>query len=278
MRPGDNWSTYQLTEFLGAVATLRRADDVAGSAMQRIAEAVDAEIGAFVGKSGIVSSIGFPFGEAPVQTIAEAIAAGSGWLTLPNIGRGRSLVAPIEDEEFTSLLLARLGDDPFTSDEINLVQGMVRVLELVLQNLRAFETERAMRASLQERQSLLEKLARIELSISHGAPLAEVLDAITEGATELFGDSMVGLRLVDPEDPEHLLLVSSRGLEPGRAEGALRRTPTRSTLGGRAYLEERLVIVDDYENSDLALDGLRSDRSRSRCPRRFARAARPSDR
>ena len=259
MRTGDNWSTYQLTEFLGAVATLRRADDVAGSAMQRIAEAVDAELGAFVGKSGIVSSIGFAFGEAPERTIAEAISAGSGVLTLPNVGGGRSMVAPIEDEEFTALLLVRLGDDAFTSDEINLVQGMVRVLELVLQNLRAFETERAMRASLQERQSMLEKLARIELSISHGAPLAEVLDAITEGATELFGDSMVGLRLVDPDDPDHLLLVSSRGIEPGRAEGALKRTPTRSTLGGRAFLEERLVIVDDYGNNDLALDALRPD-------------------
>ncbi|HEX4930744.1 MAG TPA: ATP-binding protein [Gaiellaceae bacterium] len=259
MRSDENWSTYQLTEFLGAVATLRRADDVAGSAMQRIAEAVDAEIGAFVGKSGIVSSIGFPFGDAPEQTIAEAIEAGSGWLTLPDVGRGRSLVVPIEDEEFTSLLLARLGDDPFTRDEVNLVQGMVRVLELVLQNLRAFETERAMRASLQERQALLEKLARIELSMSHGAPLAEVLDAITEGATELFADSMVGLRLLDPEDPDHLLLVSSRGIDPGRDLGALRRTSTRSTLGGRAFLEERLVIVDDYQNSDLALDELRAD-------------------
>jgi signal transduction histidine kinase/CheY-like chemotaxis protein len=254
MRTGDNWSTYQLTEFLGAVAILRRADDVAGSAMQRIAEAVDAEIGAFVGKSGIVSSIGFPFGDAPEQTIAEAIAAGSGWLTLPNVGRGRSLVAPIEDEEFTWLLLARLGDDPFTSDEINLVQGMVRVLELVLQNLRAFETERAMRASLQERQSLLEKLARIELSISHGAPLAEVLDAITEGATELFGDEVVGLRLLDPDTPGQLLLVSSRGLSPDREHALLRSLP-RSSVGGHAFAEERLVIVDDYENNDLGIAG-----------------------
>ena len=252
MRTGDNWSTYQLTEFLGAVATLRRADDVAGSAMQRIAEAVDAEIGAFVAKCGIVTSIGFPFGEAPEQTIADAIEAGSGWLTVPGVGRGRSLVAPIEDEEFTSLLLARLGDDPFTSDEINLVQGMVRVLELVLQNLRAFETERAMRASLQERQSLLEKLARIELSISHGAPLAEVLDAITEGATELFGDEVVGLRLLDPEVPGQLLLVSSRGVRPDE-ERVLRRSLPQSSVGGHAFLEERLVIVDDYENNELGV-------------------------
>jgi signal transduction histidine kinase/CheY-like chemotaxis protein len=255
MRTGDNWSTYQLTEFLGAVATLRRADDVAGSAMQRIAEAVDAELGAFVGKSGIVSSIGFAFGEAPEQTIAEAISAGSGVLTLPNVGGGRSMVAPIEDEEFTALLLVRLGDDAFTSDEINLVQGMVRVLELVLQNLRAFETERAMRASLQERQSLLEKLARIELSISHGAPLAEVLDAITEGATELFGDEVVGLRLIDPETPGQLLLVSSRGLSPDEERALLRSLP-RSSVGGHAFAEERLVIVDDYEHNELGLSDL----------------------
>ena len=250
MRTGDNWSTYQLTEFLGAVATLGRADDVAGSAIQRIAEAVDAEIGAFVGRSGIISSIGFPFGEAPAQTIAEAIAAGSGVITLPDVGGGRSLVAPIEDEEFTALLLVRLGDDAFTSDEINLVQGMVRVLELALQNLRAFETERAMRASLQERQSLLEKLARIELSISHGAPLAEVLDAITEGATELFGDEVVGLRLLDPETPGQLLLVSSRGLSPDREQALLRSQP-RSSVGGHAFAEERLVIIDEYENNEL---------------------------
>jgi signal transduction histidine kinase/CheY-like chemotaxis protein len=258
VRTGDNWSTYQLTEFLGAVATLRRADDVAGSAMQRIAEAVDAEIGAFVAKCGIVSSIGFPFGEAPEQMIADAILAGSGPLTVPGVGHGRSLVAPIEDDEFTSLLLMRLGDDPFTSDEINLVQGMVRVLELVLQNLRAFETERAMRASLQERQSLLEKLARIELSISHGAPLAEVLDAITEGATELFGDEVVGLRLVDPESPGQLLLVSSRGLRPDQVRG-LRRSLPRSSVGGHAFAEERLVIVDDYEHNELGISEPASD-------------------
>ena len=125
---------------------------------------------------------------------------------------------PIEDEEITALLLVRLADDSFTRDEVNLVAGMVRVLNLVLQNLRAFEAERAIRSSLQERQSLLEKLARIERSISLRAPLADVLDAITEGASELFGE-VVGRRLLDPEDPERLLLVASRGL--CRIENAL---------------------------------------------------------
>ena len=245
-----NWSTYQLTEFLAAVSSLRRADDVAGRGIQRIAEAVDAEIGAFVGKARVVCSIGFPFGQTPERTLCDAIASGSGPLDVPGVGHGQSLVVPIEDDGISSLLLVRLGDDPFTRDEINLVAGMIRVLELVLENLRAFEVERSVRSSLQERQSLLEKLARIERSISLRAPLADVLDAITQGAAELFGEEVVGLRLVDPEDPAQLLLVSSRGLTPGR-ERALQRSPAAASVGGRAFLQQRLVIAEDYARSGL---------------------------
>ncbi len=252
MPTADNWSAYQLTEFLGAVASLRRADDVAASGIQRIAEAVDAEIGAFAGRPGIVCSIGFPYGKAPERTICEAIVSGSGPLTIPGVGHGQSLVVPIEDEDIASLLLVRVGEDSFTRDEINLVAGMVRVLNLVLQNLRAFEAERAIRSSLQERQSLLEKLARIERSISLRAPLADVLDAITQGAAELFGEDVVGLRLLDPEDPEYVLLVASRGLTPDR-ERVLRRSAKSESVGGQALVQERLVIVADYERSEYGV-------------------------
>jgi signal transduction histidine kinase/CheY-like chemotaxis protein len=254
----DNWSTYQLTEFLGAVASLRRADDVAGSGIRRIAEAVDAEIGACLGRAGVVSSVGFPFGEAPEEAIDEAVRSGSGWMTVPNVGRGRSLVMPIEDEGLAWLLLVRLGDEAFTCDEINLIAGMVRVLELVLQNLRAFETERALAASLQERQTLLEKLSLIERSISLRAPLADVLDAIADGATALFGDEVVGLRLLDPDDPEQLLLVSSRGLTPEQ-QRTLYRCPKDESAGGQAFFHERLVIIDDYQTSDVGIGALRAD-------------------
>jgi signal transduction histidine kinase/CheY-like chemotaxis protein len=258
MNATDNWSTYQLTEFLAAVATLRHAADVAGSGIQRIAEAVDAEIGALLGRGGVACSIGFPFGDAPEAAIREATESDSGWMTVPNVGHGRSLVTPIQDEDLASLLLVRLGDAPFTRDEINLVAGMVRVLELVLQNLRGFEAERAMASALKERQALLEKLARIERSISLRAPLADVLDAITEGATELFGDEVVGLRLLDPENPERLLLVSSRGLTPEQ-EREMRTSLKGDSAGGQAFADERLVIVDDYQQSQLGIASLRAD-------------------
>ena len=255
----DNWSAHQLTTFLGALAPACPAADVANIGIQRITEAVDAEIGALVGAAGVVCSIGFPYGEAPEQTIGEAIESGSGTLVVPGVGEGHSLVMPIEDELLTSLLLVRLGDDPFSREEVNLVAGMVRVVELALQNRRAFEAERAIRASLQERQSLLERLARIERSISLRAPLVDVLDAITQGAAELFRQEVVGLRLVDPDDPTQLVLVSSYGLTPDQERELLRQS-NHSSAGGRAFVEQRLVIVDDYQHDDIGVPKLRADR------------------
>jgi diguanylate cyclase (GGDEF)-like protein len=112
----------------------------------------------------------------------------------------------------------------------------------------------ALLTSLRERQALLERLARIQRSISTRRPLQEVLDAIVVGAGELIGDGTSGLRLVDPEDGHALLLVASRGLTPEFAERS-RRTPVGEGIGGRAISEGRLVFADDYAASDRALPG-----------------------
>lgn len=100
--------------------------------------------------------------------------------------------------------------------------------------------------TLVERNSLLRKLTRIQRSISHRAPLQDVLDAITAGAGELLGDEVVGLRLLDPADHNWMMLRSSSGLtDPQQA--VLERTPVGEGAGGRAIKENRLVIVDDYQ-------------------------------
>ena len=115
---------------------------------------------------------------------------------------------------------------------------------------------------LEERGRLLERLARISRSISHRAPLQEVLDAITAGAAELLGDAVVGIRLIDPEDEGMLTLVSSSGVRPELLD-ALRRGPVGEGTGGRAIAEGRLVVMDDYSRSPDALpvfarDGLQA--------------------
>lgn len=103
----------------------------------------------------------------------------------------------------------------------------------------------ALRASLEERNLLLSRLARIQRSISHRAPLQEVFDAITSGASELLGIAAIGLRIVDPEDPDRLLMISSHGLDEDELL-ELRGAPRTMGLGGRAIAENRLCVQYDY--------------------------------
>lgn len=130
---------------------------------------------------------------------------------------------------------------------------------------RAAERDAEIRMLLQaliERQKLFEKLSRIQGSISLRRPLQDVLDTITEGARELMGDEVVGLRLVDPDDPGYVVLVSQCGV-PDELIGALERSPVGEGAGGRAMTEDKLVIVEDYSRSPDALEAFAKSDLRS---------------
>lgn len=115
---------------------------------------------------------------------------------------------------------------------------------------------------LRERDELFERLTKILRSISHRAPLQEVLDAITRGANELIGDEVAGLRLLDPNDSKFVILVSVTGLKPELIP-ALERGPVGEGAGGRAIGEERLVIIQDYESEPTSIPVLAQDHLRA---------------
>ncbi len=73
---------------------------------------------------------------------------------------------------------------------------------------------RALRSQLQERQLFLRRLVRIQSSISQRAPLDDVLQAVVDGAAQLFGDVSVVLRLNDPADDHQLATVAHHGTLP----------------------------------------------------------------
>ncbi|MCW3046722.1 MAG: hypothetical protein JWO74_1006 [Solirubrobacterales bacterium] len=93
--------------------------------------------------------------------------------------------------------------------------------------------------ALRERQELLERLLRIQRSISHGAPLQEVLEAIAGGAAQLLGDPVGAVRLVDAGAPDGTSIVSAGGVADDLV-GVVRR----GRLGDQAIAEERLVVVE----------------------------------
>ncbi|MDX6572647.1 MAG: hypothetical protein QOC86_1803, partial [Gaiellales bacterium] len=56
---------------------------------------------------------------------------------------------------------------------------------------------------------------------------------------------IVGLRLIDENDPSYVVLAASTGVDDTIAR-ALRRGPVSEGIGGRAIIEERLLITNDY--------------------------------
>ncbi len=131
-------------------------------------------------------------------------------------------------------------------------------LGIDLEGLSEDELTSTLLRELVERNELLRKLSKIQRSISHRAPLQEVLDAITAGAAELLGDEVVGLRLFDPDDPEWMITRSVIGLTP-ELTASVERTRVGDGAGGLAVKENRLVIVEDYTNAVQPVQALANE-------------------
>ena len=270
---GD-WSTHQLAEFLAVVSSFHDEQAALTGAAERVAEALEAEVGVAVLDGSVRASVGFARGAVPV---AELLALGADWqqrpVDLPGFGAGAAAIARLDDAGDAWLLVVRAGGEAFTVPEVTLLRAMARVLSQSLRMLRVLAAERALRERserqsaeraalvtlLTERQKLLERLGRIQRSISHRAPLQEVLDAITHGAHELLGDQVIGLRLVDPDNPDEFTLVSYFGISDEDIDAA-RRGPIGQGAGGRAIAENRLVIIDDYAAETNAVPVFQANR------------------
>ena len=262
-----HWTAQQLAEFLAVVSAAGDEAAAVAGAVERAAEALEAEVAAVVQGNQVLASVGFPR-HHPTDQLLAAAWGGASTVDVPGAGRCQALVTRVDVEsgENTVLLMGRSGPDSFSQPEVGLVHAMGRVLGLTLRLLRLLQGERDLRAhseeqaferarllqSLEERQALLERLFKIQHSISHRAPIHTVLDAITAGASELVNSSIVGLRLIDTERPDFMELVSSVGIDAPLAE-AIRRSPVTMGAGGRAISLDRLVVFDSYSSEPDSL-------------------------
>jgi hypothetical protein len=211
---GTSWSTHQLSEFLVSIAARDDEQSAAACAIQCAAEALEAEVAAIIVDGRVIDAVGYPRGRVPGDELIAVADHAKTELTFAGLGTLRAIAEPIGGIG-GSLVLGRSGDDGFNAEEKGLLRAMARTLSMTMRTLRILEKERGLReegeqraaenarllALLQERQALLEKLSKIQVSISRRAPLPEVLDAIVAGAHELLGDEVVGLRLLDKDDP-----------------------------------------------------------------------------
>jgi len=233
----ESWPTQQLVEFLAVVSACSDLGLARRTAVERAAEAVEADVGALVQDGAVLATTGFSAEDVPAAAIVAAATQRTGELELP-WGTCRTRNVPVHADGSARMLLGRLGEEGFSTEEIALMRGMARVLAVSCRGIELVE-------ELEERQSLFARLARIQRSIVQRAELQDVLEAIVGGAQELLGDEMITLRLVDPDDRGTMVMVASRGIADELLQRT-RRVPVGSGAGGRAVVEDRLIVVGDY--------------------------------
>ena len=142
------WATEQLAEFLAAVSTSRDHRSAVAAAIERAAEAVDAEVAAVVTNGAVEAVVGFGQGHVPEAALVDAAAGRVSSLDVPGVGPCASAAAPLyELESPSALVLARSGDG-FTPEERILLRAMARTLGLTLRTMG--RTRREMRAALHD--------------------------------------------------------------------------------------------------------------------------------
>ena len=251
--PAAAISTQQLAEFLAVLSDV--PDSVAATrvAVECAAHALEAEVAVIIGPDGVLASVGVPRNQVPAAELIQVAVTRRPRLEVPGAGLCYTAMAPLEGVLTGRLLVARAGPDGFTVDEISLLRGMARVLELTVGRLHTLDAERRqatenerLLAELRERHRLLQELSKILRTITRREPFQSVLDAITGGAQELLGDEVAALRLRDPDDPDMLLLHASRGLEPALAKELWRLSVAEAGAAGLAVARDELVVLDPY--------------------------------
>jgi len=230
-----------VAELLALVSSADDADVAIQRGLEYTAEAVRAEFCAIVRQGTVVAARGFPSLDVPVVALVDIAKGRSTVLEYGGFLSSEPVSVPIEDETDTHLVLARI-DRGFSEDEQQLLHAMGRVLTLSVRMLR--------------RQTLLERLSRIQRSIVHRAALQDVLDGIVGGASELLGDDVAGLRLVEPHNPSQTVLAATSGVPKDLME-TIRRLSVGEGVSGLAIAENRLVVQESYSRWEGGLPAYR---------------------
>src|SRR5205814_8020488 len=133
----DSWSTSQLVEFLAVLSEQRDEDAALRAAVERVLEALDAEVGLLFGGDTVLTVVGLAATDPQVAALVAAARAGAGEVRIDGLGAGRLASAALDlGENAVRLVVVRAGPEPFVPDEMLLLRGMAWVLHLALRPLR----------------------------------------------------------------------------------------------------------------------------------------------
>jgi diguanylate cyclase (GGDEF)-like protein/PAS domain S-box-containing protein len=216
------WSTRQLAEFLEAISAVGDTGTARRAAVDRVAEALEAEVAAIVSEEGVLVSIGID----PEQLSAAALDAvregHSQTIDVPGLGLCHALSIAVPGERETTMIVARSGPETFSSEELNVARGLAHTLAMAERMLAGRDEEAALRAASEEEardrmaaeahyRTLVEQLPAIVYSAELGeqgrwtyvSPQIEAILGFTPG--EWMADSELWAKQLHPEDRERVL-------------------------------------------------------------------------
>jgi signal transduction histidine kinase len=213
--PTSVWSTQQLAEFLSAVSACETEASAALVAVERAAEALEAEVVAIVCGGEVVAAVGYPEGAAPAAELISVAAGGAGGeLAVPGVGACPATGVGLEHPPGGILVLARSGSEGLSAEEASLLRGMARVTSLTMRMQRLLDVERAaheesdrqaaenarLLATLSEHTSMLERLAEEQAALRRVATLVagqaaadDIFTAVAEELARLLRADMGGV-------------------------------------------------------------------------------------
>ncbi len=171
--------------------------------------------------------------------------------------------------------MARSGDERFQADEVGLLRAMGRSLSMTLRTLRMLEQERSLRAEVEVRaQENLRLLLMVQerQAASSGSPRSASPSRVarrcrrcstrwwralvTCSATRWSGSGCWTMSTRVRE------LVSSTGVSHA-VLAATKRSALSDGAGGRAIVEDRVIILNDYQHAAGAIDEFVGDQLHS---------------
>jgi signal transduction histidine kinase len=218
----SKWFPQQLVAFLEAVWSATTETEAGRMAVERAAEALDAEIAAIVCADRVVAVVGYPEGAVPVRELTLITAEGAHQeLTAPDVGVCRMATVSLDYPPGATFVLARAGPDAdLRHDEASLLQGMARVTSMAMRTQYLLDDERAAREEsdrqatenarlldeLTERQVRLTELASEQAALRHvatlvaaQAPAGRIFAAVAEEAGRLLQADLGGVAKFGPE-------------------------------------------------------------------------------
>jgi signal transduction histidine kinase len=231
--PPSAWFPQQLVGFLEAVWPAPTETAAAQLAVERAAEALDAEVAAIVSGGQPIAVVGYPEGGAPLAELNLLVADGTaGELTVPSAGPSRAASVAMHYPAGAAFIVARAGPDAgLHHDEASLLQGMARVTSMVMRTQRLLDDERAAReesdgqaaenarllAELTQRQQQLTELADEQAALRRVATLVaaqvapdRIFAAVAEEVGRLLRGDTGSVSMLDEDGCQILMATWSR--------------------------------------------------------------------